>query len=289
MSLPFDATLKDLVQSYPRDWLAALGLPAGGPVAAVNVDLSTVSAATDAVFALGDPPASYLTLDFQSGRDPGLARRILVYNVLLHQRFRVPVHSVVVLLRRAADDTALDGAVRYETQPGRGGLDFRFEVVRLWQWPTDELLRGTMGTLPLAPLGALPEGLTLEEALPAVIRRIEERLVSEAAPSAAARLMIATRVLMGMRISEDEVKRILWGSVMSEDVLEESTYYQYILRKGAIRHTRQLLLRLGRTKLGEPDSATAARIEAIDNLDQLDRLSERLLLVGSWQELLDGQ
>jgi hypothetical protein len=289
MSLPFDATLKDLVQSYPRDWLAALGLPAGGPVAAVNVDLSTVSAATDAVFALGDPPDSYVTLDFQSGRDPGLARRILVYNVLLHQRFRVPVHSVVVLLRRAADDPALDGAVRYEAQPGRGGLDFRFEVVRLWQWPTDELLRGTMGTLPLAPLGALPEGLTLEEALPAVIRRIEERLVSEAVPSAAARLMIATRVLMGMRISEDEVKRILRGSVMSEDVLEESTYYQYILRKGAIRHTRQLLLRQGRVKFEEPDAATVARIEAIDNLDQLDRLSERLLLVGSWQELLDGQ
>src|SRR5581483_285647 len=119
MSLPFDATLKDLVQSFPRDWLAALGLPAAGPVATVNVDLSTVSAATDVVFALGDPPASYVTLDFQSSRDAGLSRRVLVYNALLHQRVLAPVHSVVVLLRREANDTALDGAVRYEAQPGR--------------------------------------------------------------------------------------------------------------------------------------------------------------------------
>src|SRR5437764_10121853 len=119
MSLPFDATLKDLVESYPQDWLTALGLTGPGPVATLNVDLSTVSAATDAVLALGDPPASLVTLDFQSGRDPELARRILVYNALLHQRFGVPVHSVVVLLRRVANDTGLDGVLRYEAQPGR--------------------------------------------------------------------------------------------------------------------------------------------------------------------------
>jgi hypothetical protein len=100
--------------------------------------------------------------------------------------------------------------------------------------------------------------------------------------------MVATRVLMGLRLSEDEVKRILRGGFMSEDVLEESTYYQYILRKGAIRHTRQLLLRQGRLKFGEPDAATVARVEAIDTLDRLDQLSERLMLVNSWPELLEG-
>src|SRR5205823_2654034 len=140
-----------LVQSYPQDFLAVLGLTSPGPVTTVNVDLSTVTAATDVVFALGDPPVSYVTLDFQSGRDPGLSRRVLVYNVLLHQRVHRPVHSVVVLLRRAADDPNLDGTFRYEAQPGRGGLDFRFEVVRLWERPVDELLQGAVGTLPLAP------------------------------------------------------------------------------------------------------------------------------------------
>ena len=76
-------------------------------------------------------------------------------------------------------------------------LYFRFEVVRLWQWPVGELLQGGAGVLPLVPLGAMPEGLSPEEALPTVIQRIEERLVSEAAPAAAAKLMIATRVYCG--------------------------------------------------------------------------------------------
>jgi hypothetical protein len=75
---------------------------------------------------------------------------------------------------------------------------------------------------------------------------------------------------------------------MSEDVFEESTYYQYILHKGALRHTRRFLLRQGRAKFGEPDAATVARIEAIDDLDQLDRLGERLVSVGSWQELFES-
>ncbi len=36
MSKPFDATLKDLIQSYPGDFLAALDEPAPGPVEALN-------------------------------------------------------------------------------------------------------------------------------------------------------------------------------------------------------------------------------------------------------------
>jgi hypothetical protein len=288
MSLPYDATLKDLVQSFPRDWLAALGLPVGGPVAAVNVDLSTVSAATDAVFALGEPPESYVTLDFQSSRDASLARRVLVYNVLLHQRFRVPVHSVVVLLRRAAEDSGLDGTVRYEAQPGRGGLDFRFEVVRLWQRPVDELLRGTVGTLPLAPLGALPEGLTPEEALPAVVRQLEERLARSVPPTDAVKLMTAAYLLTGLRISKQGTNQIYRGVAMLSDVLKDSSTYQYILEQGAIDHGRKVLLRQGRVKFGEPDAATVARVEATDDLEQLDRLSERLVSVGSWQELFES-
>ncbi|HEY1379195.1 MAG TPA: hypothetical protein VGF55_20500 [Gemmataceae bacterium] len=284
MSLPYDAAIKDLVQSYPQDWLAGVGLPAAGPVAVVNVDLSTVTAAADAIFAVGDPPAYYVTFEFQSGRDAGLSRRVLVYNALLHQRFGLPVQSVVVLLRRAANDAALDGTVRYEVRAGLGGMDFRFEVVRVWERPADELLRGAVGMVPLAPLGALPPGLPPEVALAPVVRQLEERLVRETAPSDSARLLTAAFVLTGMRLSADAAAELFQGV----RVVEESTTYQWIMEKGAIRHGRKMLLAQGRVKFGEPDAATRARIEAIDNLDQMDRLIERLILVNSWQELFEG-
>ena len=47
----FDATLKDLVDTYVRDYEIALHLAAGQPLTPTNVDLSVVSAATDIVLA----------------------------------------------------------------------------------------------------------------------------------------------------------------------------------------------------------------------------------------------
>jgi hypothetical protein len=43
MAQPFDATLKQLVEAYPHDWLTQLGLPPVGPVEVIDADLSTVA------------------------------------------------------------------------------------------------------------------------------------------------------------------------------------------------------------------------------------------------------
>src|SRR5437764_13230192 len=98
MPLPFDATLKDLMRDYPGDWLAALGRP--GPAALITPDLSSVSAFADLVFRRGD---GLLHVDAQAGPDAALPRRILRYNVLLHEEYALPVESFVILLRRRAD------------------------------------------------------------------------------------------------------------------------------------------------------------------------------------------
>ena len=42
----------------------------------------------------------------------------------------------------------------------------------------------------------------------------------------------------------------------------------------------------GRKRFGEPDAPTAAALQAITDLDRLEALSDRLLDVASWQELL---
>lgn len=55
MSHRFDATLKDIVAEHPADFAGPFGLPTNQPVAALNVDLSTVSAATDVALGYGKP------------------------------------------------------------------------------------------------------------------------------------------------------------------------------------------------------------------------------------------
>ena len=72
--------------------------------------------------------------------------------------------------------------------------------------------------------------------------------------------------------------------------MEESATYQAIIskgeEKGELREAKKTLLRLGRTKLGAPDPSTAAVLESLSELTFIERLTDRLLDVDSWHELL---
>jgi hypothetical protein len=286
MPLPFDATMKELVQSYPHDWLAQFGMPSSGPVTVLNVDFSTITAATDLILAVGDPFEVLLDLNFQSSRDEDLSRRILVYNALLHRRHRVPVHSAVLLLRPAADDAELTGVVRYEGRPGHGGLAFTFEVVRIWEKPVESILTGGLGTLALAPLAQVPPGIKLEAALPGVLRQMEERLAREAPAEDAAKLLTAAFILTGMRLPRAAAVKLFEG-VRS---MKESTTYQYILDEGRAEGqavgARKILLRQGRQRFGPASAEIERALDAITDLEHLERLADRLWVASNWEDLL---
>ncbi len=68
--------------------------------------------------------------------------------------------------------------------------------------------------------------------------------------------------------------------------MEESSTYQSIVAKGALKGEKKLLMLQGRKRFGPPDVQTTAAIEAITDLDRLEQLGQRLLDVSSWQELL---
>jgi predicted transposase YdaD len=288
MPLQFDATVKALVQTYPLDWVAGLDEPSAGPVRVLSPDLSTISSFSDMVLHLG---TWLLHIDFQSGPDPDLERRLLLYNILLYERYGLPVHTVLILLRPSADRRDLTGQVRYQARSGRGGLMFDFEIVRLWQRPVEALLAGPLGMLPLAPLGQLPEGVDPDTALAAVVQQLAERIEREAAGEAGAKLLTAAYVLAGLRVSRERVVQLFQGVRH----MRESTAYQAILdegraegeAKGRAEEAHKLLLRLGRTRFGPPTAAEEAALAAVTGLDRLERLSDRLLEVGSWQDLLD--
>ncbi len=94
MSLPFDATLKDLAREHPRDFLAAFDRPPTLPISLLNVDLSTVTASADLVVGLGDPVQEVVHLDFQSSAAAGKHADVFLYNALLFNHYQVPVHSI---------------------------------------------------------------------------------------------------------------------------------------------------------------------------------------------------
>jgi predicted transposase YdaD len=277
----FDATAKELLEESPPAWPAFVGEPAKD-VDVVDASISTVTGAADKVLRIRDEPQWIHHVEFQTGPDASLPRRINVYNAVLEDRHGLPVRSTVVLLRRDAHLAAING--RYECRWPRAAEPyrvFRYDVIRVWELPPERFLGGGLGLVPLAPISAVAEAR-----LPDVLRRMKERFVREAPRSHLGKLWTATYVLMGLRFQESLISNLL------EEVIgmEDSVTYQAIIRKGeqkgTIKGMRDVLLLVGQEQFGKPRARVKAAIEALEDPAELQRLSVRLLHVKSWAELL---
>jgi predicted transposase YdaD len=291
MSGTFDASLKELIERYPADWLALTGRTASGAVQVIDADLSTVSAAADKVIRVPDSAPWLLHLEMQSSPKSALPRHLHWYNALLGHRHELRVRTVLVLLRPAADSPQLDGIYR-EQFPGEAPyLEFRYTVLRVWRMPAESFLTGPLGTLPLAPISAATEA-----ELPGVVRRLDERLENEASPEQRQVLGTAAMLLTGLRLPQ-EAMLALYQGVHFMSILKDSSFYQMILDEGRLEgrlegqltEARALVLRLGQTKLGPPDEAFATALQGIADLGRLERMLERLWTAVAWQDLLAAE
>lgn len=280
MAFRFDATMKELVRLTAADYAEYFNLPRGRPAQLLNVDLSTLSAATDAALGFGEPLEEIADLNFQSGPDAALPERGLLYNAAFRFRYRVPVRTLLILLRPEADLRNLTGSLSYGD--GAHRLEFHYEVVRVWQRPAEVYLGGSLGLVPLAVLGGLAADRPAEVSLHEIAKRIEARLRSEAPHERAVRLMEAAFILTGLRAERSQLRHIFRGV----DLVSETTAFEAILEEGQVRGQRKLILQLGRQRFGPCDAATEAAIQAIEDPERIERMGNALLTVNSWQELL---
>ncbi|HZW34242.1 MAG TPA: hypothetical protein VFF52_26200, partial [Isosphaeraceae bacterium] len=98
--------------------------------------------------------------------------------------------------------------------------------------------------------------------------------------------------LMALRYEPVFVKQLVEGVYN----MRESTMYQAILQEGReegliegrVGEAQRLLLRQGGIRFGPPDEATRAAVEAIGDLDRLERMSDRILdmNIHDWNDLL---
>jgi len=159
-----------------------------------------------------------------------------------------------------------------------------------------DVLAAGLSILPLAPVSDVGP-----EKVPNVLLAISERLIRETTPEQAAALWAATEILMGLRFSAERVEERVEGvsaMILGIRGIEESSVYQRIFAKGEAKgraegeakgraeEARQALLHLGSKRLGQPDERVRTRLDAIDDLDGLNVLLERMLDVSSWDELL---
>jgi predicted transposase YdaD len=275
---PYDATLKELVERHPVPWLSLLLGRAVDDVPVFNADLSTITAEADKLLRVRGPRPWIINTEFEASYKSDSPLKGLRYAILARCRHGLPVQTIFVLPRPEADGDAFTGTLEEELPDGTKYLLFRYNVVRVWELPAAQILAGDVATLPLAPISQVSD-----EELPAVIRRIDERIEDEASPGEAADLWMATALLLGLVHSGEIIKTLLQGA----NRMKESATYQMILEEGRLQEARQTLQWLGLERFGPASPEIEAKIESIASLDQLHTLTRRLLGVSSWEELLE--
>src|SRR5215204_1491226 len=271
---PFDSTAKLLVSADPPAWPTLAGLPTDGPVRSVEANLDTIRAQADAVLRVGRRSPWFLHVELQTGRDRKLPERLHRYNVLLFERERRPVVTLLVLLRPRADGPELTGLIERHDPTGQVYEWFRYQVVRAWQLPTEALLAGPLGTLPLAPLPELFAPGRPERARRArvreVVEQIDRRLRLDVSPGQADELRVATHYLLGLRYSQtiaEQLTRGVWG-------MWDSKTYRYAVEtgmeqglqqglqqgeaRGRLEEARRFLTRMGERRLGPAPASVQA-------------------------------
>jgi predicted transposase YdaD len=302
MRKPFDATMRKLIEMGPAAWLRFLHVMITDPnrVRVIDSNLSTVTAEADKVLWVDEPEPRIEHIELQAGRDVGLPGRVHYYNTSLGRAHDVPVHSTIVLLRPAADGPDVKGIHERRYRNGDVYDWFRYDVLRIWEQPVEEILAAGLPVLPLAPVANIEPAK-----VPEVLMAISERFVRETSPEQAVTLWAATKVLMGLRYPKEQVEVFTRGvsaMILGIRGIEESSVYQDIFAQGeakgrvdgrdegrvegAVEEARKTLLRQGRKKLGPPSETIEARITELADLDRLNDLLDRVLDVATWDQLL---
>jgi hypothetical protein len=290
MPKPYDVTTKGMLSRDPPSWMTYLRLEAEGSIQAIDTDVSTVLAQVDQVYRVRGRRSHLIHIEMQSHRSAALARRLWRYNALLDLKYNLRVRSVAVLLRPEADSGKLTGVLELWLPDNEKVVTFSYRVIRAWEQPVEPLLTGPLATLPMATLADVP----LQE-VSRVLERIDARLAAEAPPADAATMMTSALTLAGLRLDPEDV-RTLERRLRTMDILKDSSFYQVLQerageareRLGKIKQTKKLLIRQGRIRFGRLSKPIHAAIEAINDLEWLEHLSERLLTATSWADLLAG-
>lgn len=298
---PFDISTGFLIELDAPAWLTWLGLPLTGPVRSIESDVATVLAEVDKVLRVDGPVPWLAHVELQTSYDPKLPMRMLQYHALLLNRHELPVQTTVILLRRQADGPEMSGLYEQLGPLGTRTVTFDYRVVRLWERPVEELLRGGIGLLPLAPLAAV----SIEE-LPALLQTLNIRFTREADAGTAEDLRSVTSLLLGLRYDREQIREL----VRRMSWIKESSVYQVALEEGLARghsvglsegrsvgltegraegravEARRLLLSLGMSRLGAPSDETRRTVDGISDIEELERLLAGLFTATAWQELL---
>jgi predicted transposase YdaD len=147
----WDDTTKRLIQSNPQHFVSWI-LHGGVFKTYLATELKNWTLTADMMMhVLVHDQNMLLHLEIQSKEDNTMPQRLLEYNILATREHKQPVLSCVIYLRK--DRRVAQSPLRWYLPSGQETLAFHFQVIRLWEIPSTEIIEtGLSGLLPLLPL-----------------------------------------------------------------------------------------------------------------------------------------
>src|SRR5262249_32902207 len=145
----------------------------------VDSDATVLTTVADKVLRVGGKSPYLVNLEFHTYYDAEVVRTLWLRQAVLDHRHKLPVLSVLVLVRKQADSPRLRGVYDRRLPDGRLTNRYHYRVVRLWRENPEDYLTGGVSLVPLAPLTDVSKA-----DLPGVIRRMRERLEALPGPRA---------------------------------------------------------------------------------------------------------
>lgn len=253
----FDNTCKFLAESFSEDFASWL---LGEPITMTQLspsELSLEPIRADALILLSSDDF-ILHVEFQAEPDPTMPFRMADYRLRVFRRFpNKQMRQVVIYLTRSNSELV------YQTTFEIPGTRHEFEVIRLWEQPTQPFLEST-GLLPLAVLTQTSDtAQTLRQVASRVEAIPELRVQSNVAASAG--------ILAGLLLEKDFINQIL-----RRDIMQQSVIYQDIKDEGNLEGAARLVLRQLARRIGELTPEMRSQIQSL-SLTQLETLGEALL------------
>ena len=201
----FDVSAKELIWDDPDHWLERMSIGPRGPTVVIDSDITALTAAADKVIHVGGVQPYLVNFEVQSSHQPDLVETTWFRQAALFHRHRIPVLTMLVLLRREANSPGLTGQFEIRLPDGLLANQYNYRVVRIWQEDPELYLTSGVSLVPLVPLTNVAE-----QALPELVQRMADRINAEP-ETRAATLWTATYLLMGLRFTDEFAMHLLEG------------------------------------------------------------------------------
>jgi predicted transposase/invertase (TIGR01784 family) len=265
----FDPTCKFLAESFPADFATWL---LGEPISLTTLsptELLLEPIRADSLILLGSDRV-ILHIEFQTEPDPTMPFRMADYRIRLLRRFPGrEIRQIVIYLNPTGSELV------YQTVYESPGIRAEFEVIRLWEQPTELFLEST-GLLPLAVLTKTPDkAQTLRQVAAKVDAIPEKRVQSNVAASAG--------ILAGLLLERDFINQVLRRDIMQQSVIYQEWKEEFLKegrqegeQTGILKGEQALILRQLTRRIGDVAPEMRSQVQAL-SLTQLESLGEALL------------